>query len=281
MEKQILVPVNLSNESSEVLHYLGNLFEDQYCKFYLLDTFSYSLTGLETLRFLQEDEAFFERPIKASKERLNKLILEHSIKYPNTKHYFFPVTECSDVINAVKRNAEELDLDLIVLSKESVENGSNSRYGTKVSSILEGVRNCPVMVLPAVIKSNEKQKIVFASKFEQGIPLEELNDLMLLFGKSNVSFKIIQIGGEVTKTKRQETNRIQLYNTLKKISRSKVAVKFIESIDLIKDYGNKHSKSMICLLDDKPGIWRKLGVTKSPITKLGPISGIPLIALHA
>ncbi|MAU70581.1 MAG: hypothetical protein CML04_00660 [Pseudozobellia sp.] len=259
-----------------VLGYLSNLFENQYCKFYILDTFSYRMSGLETLRFLQEDDSFFEKPRKTSEDKLRSVILEHRLEHSNVKHTFHPITECSNILGAVQRNVMEFEMDLIVLFM----NSANRAYDHQISSILNKIRRCPIMVIPENMSLSRRNKFVFVSDFMNPVPQGELDYMLFLFGYMKLEFKILQIGQPCQISLQQEINHKTLHLKLSTISQSMVSIRNINSLDKIKEYGSAHTKSILCFLDEKPSVLRRLGVTKSFVNRLGPIDRIPMVTFH-
>ena len=276
MEKRILVPTYSNMEIEFVLGYLSNLFENQYCKFYILDTFSYRMSGLETLRFLQEDDSFFEKPRKTSEDKLRSVILEHRLEHSNVKHTFHPIPECSNILGAVQRNVMEFEMDLIVLFM----NSANRAYDHQISSILNKIRRCPIMVIPENMSLSRRNKFVFVSDFMNPVPQGELDYMLFLFGYMKLEFKILQIGQPCQISLQQEINHKTLHLKLSTISQSMVSIRNINSLDKIKEYGSAHTKSILCFLDEKPSVLRRLGVTKSFVNRLGPIDRIPMVTFH-
>lgn len=280
MSKKVLVPVHHLKESVKALEYLSNLFARQECTFYLLHTYSYKMTGLDSLQLLHEDEAFFAKPKEASENLILSIKARFASAHLNNRHTYKAVSECSNLISSINRNVSKFQIDIVAVSMQAIQKGLYSFYNSKTTSILEKVRSCPVMVLPSTVVPSKRSKIVFASNFTEPMGQGELVQLINIFGNTNIDFKIVQVGDENFLTDEQIENRDTLKVSLYGISKSPVKEVFVNSLDSLKGYGHEHAKSIICLLDRKPSFLRRLGFAKSPITTLGPISKIPLIALH-
>jgi len=278
--KKILIPIDYKFNSFEIIDYAIQFFKTEQCEFYFLNTYSYEIDGLDALSILQADDDRFEKPKADSEKHLGTLIEKYACNQRDSKHRFSAISEYSGLIEGIKKTIREIKIDLLVLSGTNNVNNSSEKYSRNTKRIIEHIRECPVMVIPASAKLEEKPNFVLVSNFKEEIPKAELQNWYELVDLAKGTIKIITLSEKDKMTSSQKSNQSRVRFQIETYSNSPVTIEYVATVDDLKVFANYHSDYIICLLDKKPDFWRICGITQSQITNLGPLRNTPLIALH-
>tara|TARA_R100000935_G_scaffold15425_2_gene30823 strand:- start:43985 stop:44827 length:843 start_codon:yes stop_codon:yes gene_type:complete len=278
--KKILIPINFKFSSYDAIDYAVTFFKKEKCQFYFLNTYSYDINGLNGIQLLQADDDFFEKPKLFSEVNLGQAIDKYTHNNRNDKHRFNAISQCSNLIEAIKKTIKKVEIDLVVLPGRDNTNEGVERYSRNTKNIIENIRECPVMIIPSSAKMHKKPKFVLVSNFDLALPKAELENWYSLVKISNGSIKIVTLSGKENLSGLQIAHQNKVRYYLEMLSEKSIAVEYVENAPALKDFAKYHSDYIICLMDRKPDFWRKLGITHSRITDLGPLPGTPVIALH-
>ena len=188
--KKILIPIDTSQHSLEAIDYAIKFFKREDCEFFFLNTYSYGVNGLDALSLLQADDDWFDEPKLKSEKILGRLIKKYSSINKSKKHQFNEISECSDLIDGIKKTVKTLDIDIVLFLGKSKEDNSLKKYSKNTERIIESIRECPVMVIPHTANIRKNQEFILASSFEKAISIKELESwsklLRLVKGKGRL-----------------------------------------------------------------------------------------------
>lgn len=278
--KKILIPIDFKFNSYDAIDYAIALFKREQCEFYFLNTYTYDIEGLNAIHMLQADDDWYDKPKHDSENSLGKVIQKYTINNRDTNHRFSAISECSNLIEGIKKAIKDIKIDLVVIPGKDSTNESSEKYSKNTKRIIEYIRECPVMVIPSSAKIHKKPKFVLVSNFELDLPKSELDNWFDLIKITSGSLKIVTLSGKEELSELQKANQNKVCSHLEMLSEETIQVEYIENASALKDFARCHSDYIICLMDRKPDFWRILGISHSRITNLGPLSRTPVIALH-
>ncbi len=278
--KNILVPINFSFNSYDAIDYAIKFFDQEKCHFYFLNTFTIDADGLNAIELLQADDDWFEHPKNESEKNLGLVIQKYFLKNPEKKHQFSAISDCTNLIDGIKKVIKEIKIDLIVLPGKKDSNDSNEEYSRNTKRIIENITECPIMIIPSSAKLHKQLEFILVSNFEEEVPKAELKNWYELVKIANGTIKIVMLSDKNKMTHLQKKNLESVHSEIETFANRRVVIEYVESMQNFKNLANNYSNYIICLIDKKPSIWRMLSLNKSKITKLGLLSNSPLIALH-
>ncbi|WP_432411738.1 universal stress protein [Rasiella sp. SM2506] len=278
--KKILIPIDFKFNSYDAIDYAINFFKREQCDFYFLNTYSYNTEGLNAIHLLQADKYWFEKPKQDSEKNLGNLIQKYTYTNLDKKHYFNALSECTDLVEGIKKTIKEIEIDLVVLPGKEDSNDTTEKYSKNTKRIIENIRGCPVMVIPFSAKLHKNPEFVLVSNFEEELPTAELRNWYELVKIAKGTIKIVTLSGKDSMSTTQKENQKRVRFEIEGYFKSQITIEYIETIRDLKDFANDHSDYIICLMDRKPDFWRICGITHSQVTNLGPLRNTPLIALH-
>ena len=72
--KKILIPIDFKFNSHDAIDYAIRFFKREQCEFYFLNTYTYDISGLNTIDLLQADDDWYDKPKCASEDNLGYCI---------------------------------------------------------------------------------------------------------------------------------------------------------------------------------------------------------------
>ena len=145
--KKILIPIEFKNNSDKVIEYAVHLHKNEACAFYLLNTYSLNISGLQALNFLKASKDWFEKPKQKSEKGLVILVDKYSVIYKEHKHQFYALSECESLIRGIQKTIENLKIDLIIMATKSKKEKCFDKYATNTERIIENIRKCPLIIM--------------------------------------------------------------------------------------------------------------------------------------
>jgi nucleotide-binding universal stress UspA family protein len=256
--KKILIPTDFSLNSYQTADYITKLFKQVNCEFYFLNTFIYESTSLDAIEMLQADDEWFDKPKEESLDKLGKLVTRYTLKSNNQKHTFHAISEGRSLVEGIKEHVDKIGIDVVVLTVK----GLNS-LGKRVESILEQIRSCPILIVPPHAMTYNGLTLSIASDFQKKINTSELERFIKALENSNTQIGILVLKEQNTLSDKAENNLELLLNHLKQFSSKPIGLEYITPLYNLEDYVVSQHQGVLCLMDNKPDLFRKIGLVKS------------------
>ncbi len=274
--KKILIPTDFSLNSYKVIDSVLALFRNRACDFYFLNAFSYNVSGLSAMELLQADDEWFDRPKEISEGNLEKLLELYRLKYSHTAHKFYSISECSGLVEAVYKHQVDVGMDLVILTS-----GLNTNSDRQNKRILDEVRNCPVLLLPVRTSMDSHLSITIASDFKQRINTYQIDRFRLGLGLKKIEIGILVLDEQNKLSEDVTSNLETLISYLQQFQNANINLEYAKTNNQLKSYAALHCNGILCLVDKKPGLMRKIGLFKSDlISKLKQLETNSVLAIH-
>ena len=276
MMKNILIPTDFSLHSYHVIDSVLNLFKNKKYDFYFLNSYTYTVNGLDALELLQEDEEWFERPKEESEKNLGRLIERYTLKHSGSDHNFHAISEGSNLVSAIKKHQELLGIDLVILSS-----GINKSYDKENKLVLDHVRKCPVLLLPVTTCVGDNLNITMVSDFKQKINTDQIDCFRHGLGSKKIDIGILVLD-EQNKLSEAVTMHLDAFiSYLAQFQNANINLEYAKNSSQLQTYASLHREAIMCLVDKKPGFMRRIGLFKSDvISKLKQLNSNSVLAVH-
>lgn len=274
--KKILIPTDFSLNSYQTVDYITNLFKKENCEFYFLNTYRYESTGLSAIEMLQADDEWFERPKEQSLKKLGKLVTNCTLKSKNVKHSFHAISENRNIVDGLREHIDKIGIDIVVLTSKGL-----STLGAKTENILEKVRSCPVLIVPPHATTCNGITLTVASDFQNKINTIEIERFIKALENTNTQISVFVLKEQSTLTDKVAENLETFLGYLKQFSCNAIGLEFLKPAYKLKDYASAHNDEIMCVVDNKPDLLRKIGVVKSKvISTLKKLNGNTVLTVH-
>ncbi len=277
--KNILIPIDFRFNNYDAIDYAIHFLKNEKCEFYFLNTYKSDISQNEAFQLIQGNFTSLDVPKKRSLDCLGKAIHKYTYNNDNKNHHFNAISEYSYLIEGVKKTIAKLNIDLVILSGKKHFTNKES-YSKNIKSIIENVRECPIMIVPPSKTLKKSNEFVFVSNFETEIPTQEITNWYNLVKIVNGNTRFIALTKEKDMTNAQRKNLKKLQSASKNLSGKEARMGYLTTKQEVKRFVESSAEYIICIMDNKPNFWRKLGLSQSKITNFGPLNHTPLIALH-
>ncbi|WP_430468162.1 universal stress protein [Winogradskyella ouciana] len=276
MMKKILIPTDFSLNSYQTVDYITSLFKKVNCEFYFLNTYRYENSGLSAIEMLQADDEWFDKPKEESLKKLGKLVTRYTLKSNNDKHSFHAISEHRDIVDGVKENVDTIGVDVVVLTG----NGT-AQLSSTTESILERVRSCPVLIVPPHATACKGITLTIASDFQHKINTSEIERFIKALENTNTQIGILVLKEQNNLSDKAVSNLEILLECLKQLSSKSIALEFLNPAYRLKDYASNHNDEIMCVVDNKPDLFRRIGIVKSKvISTLKKLNSNTVLTVH-
>ncbi|MDN3665526.1 universal stress protein [Algibacter miyuki] len=272
--KKILIPTDFSTNSYKAINYITELFKNEDCAFYFLNVYNYGAGGLSAIEMLQADDEWFEKPKEESLQRLGDLLEEYAVNRNNEKHEYHVISEGLSLVKAIEKHIESVNVDLIVLK-------GDAKISKNIEAIVGKIRTCPVLVVPPYASMNKKINLTIASNFTEEVQTREIDSFLETFKNTNFKVTVLALTSEENMPEETSRNIKLLCTHLENQTDKAVIVEFTEKSSNLKKYATSHLNNIMCVVDKKPDLLRKIGLCKSKvISTLEKLHKNPVLTIH-
>ncbi|HET7361625.1 MAG TPA: universal stress protein, partial [Salinimicrobium sp.] len=200
----ILLPTDFSGNSRNAAAYALQFFKDVPCTFYLLHVIPISTEKIGTA-YVQTSSGI--------QENFNQLLdWMNSIKV-NPQHNFNIIFKANYLIEAVREQVQEKNIDLILMGTKGVTNKKATVIGKNTSDVMMKVK-CPVLAISENAVFQEHKEILFPTDYKISYSGKMLGILINLVSLSKSSLRILEIfNSEKEPSEEQKENRTFLQHS--------------------------------------------------------------------
>jgi nucleotide-binding universal stress UspA family protein len=277
--KNILLPTDFSDVSLNAIEYAVQLFRGEDCVFYVLNTYEpvalYSATayGMDPGLNMEIGEIFKH----TSEKKVQKIIDEVALKFPDTKHVFHGVSSFNMLIVEVEEQVENLDIDVIVMGTKGASGLKEVFIGSQTMHVIKDAK-IPVIGVPAGYAYSSPKDILFTTDFKTDTHQKGLALLEELCSKNTSRLIFLNIFQGVHLTEQQIENQKALKAFFKKETSITHVVKGVEVLDAMEDFKSEHNIELLALVHNKHNFFENLLFTPM-VQKIVHHSDVPFLIL--
>lgn len=240
--KNILIPTDFSENAWNAVSYALALFSDEECNFYLLNTYTPSISNSRFMAPMAFNEA--EAVQNCSKEGLKNLLNKINSQYNNPKHNFITLSSFSLLVDEVKELVDKHFIEMVILGTKGASGFAEVFMGSNTVKIIKAVKNCPVLAIPAYFNFEKPTEIAFATDFNRFYTPSELGPIIDLAASFGAVLRIVHVQYEIkalTEVQQFNLNMLRKYlgdvehyiHTITELnSVSKTLEVFVEELDV-------------------------------------------------
>lgn len=179
----ILLPTDFSENSRNAAAYAMQFFKDTPCNFHLLHVIPVPADKLTT---------GYMSMSPAVKENFSELLDWLKSLCINENHSFQTYFKADYLINAVRAQVQEKQIDLILMGTKGKTNNERVVIGKNTSDVMMKVK-CPVLAISQHASFKEHKKILFPTDYKIHHGSKVLRTLLNLASLSKAHVKILEI----------------------------------------------------------------------------------------
>lgn len=282
MKKKILLPTDFSSYAWNAISYAIELYKDEPCEFYILNTFRQNGYVLESMMVPEPGEALYEASKKASEEGLEKIKNQIiATKGANPNHEFKYISKLNFLLESIKFIVEQHDISMIIMGTKGITDSSKIVYGSNTVDVMEKIRICPVLAIPKEAKVEFPKEIVFPTDFKTPIKSAEISKLIDIAKKSKAEIRVLRVVDNENNIldNSQQYNRLLLRENLSSVKHEFHTIVSSDRITGINCYVESRESDMIAFVNKKHFFFGSI-LSRPLVKNLGYYSKVPVLALH-
>ncbi|GLB50290.1 universal stress protein [Neptunitalea lumnitzerae] len=182
--KKILLPTDFSDNSRNAIKYAVELYKDEKCLFYLLNT----IYDTDNILHGSIYEIYKERSFK----ELELLEQEISSKYKNDKHSFKKVATVNLLNEQIKTLVKAEGIDLIIMGTQGATGAQEILFGSYTVSAIK-VAECPLLAIPEEFSYRKPKNIVLATDYGVDFESYQLDLLKKVAKRNNSQLHVVHV----------------------------------------------------------------------------------------
>ena len=202
-----MIPTDFSENAWNAINYAMQLFKEQDCTFFLLNTYT---PVIPSSRFMAPmiDGVRIEDAIRSHSEKeLVNTVNKIKAEYANPLHKFETISSFNLLIDEVLDIVDTNKIELIVTGTKGASGLDEVFMGSNTVRIIKNVTKCPVLAIPQNFGFVTPKEIAFATDFNRFYTASELAPLIEMAKTFDSVVRIVHVQNGI-----EPLNEIQQFN---------------------------------------------------------------------
>ena len=272
--KNILLPTDFSNNSWTAIVYALNLYSEEACTFYVLNSSELKVTST-----LNMSNKLVETMHKHDKEQLLELKERMESSYPNSKHDIKVLISSQDLTGAINTEITRHDIDLVVMGTKGASGVKELLLGSNTEKIINKIEKCPVLVIPDNFNFIAPKNIVFPTDFTRFFTHKELRTIQEIANLWDSKIRVLYIAEKAGLSEKQKQNKEILKEHLnEKDSKFHWKLKSVKIANEITSFVEDYDVNLLTMVKYKHTYFERL-MREPIIRKMGFHITIPFLVI--
>ncbi|WP_281541245.1 universal stress protein [Maribacter aestuarii] len=250
--KKILLPTDFSNNAFHALTSASELLKNEECQFFVLNVFT-EKKGFKSDSIEDAKERKLQNWKEEATTRLERFVNRIKKQGENQKHTYKLLAKRKDLIHAIDKLVDKLDIDLIVMGNKGKKSSIPLFLGKTATQTLHHVNKCAVLTIAKNTSYAVPKQIAFVTDLKKSFTANDMEPLKHIALLNGTPIQIVHIDEKEQMDKSQQSNLDELLSYLKPtetavhhmpnfISKAKIIEVFIKEtgIDMLVMVNNKH-----------------------------------------
>ena len=275
--KHILLPTDFSDNSYNAIIYALQLFKEEKCTFYILNTYTpviyhveYALIDPEQFGLADAVRETAEKGIQEISDRIEK-------EYNNPKHIFVQIASFNTMLRAIDEFQEDKNIDFIVMGTKGATGAKGVLFGSNTVHVFNSAK-CPVLAIPENFSFEKPHEVLFPSDYNidfKEFQIKPIADISMQY-HSRINIFHVSYGEALTET--QERNKKHLETYFKAAAYLFHEVKNKNISHAIADFQLKARINLLVMVNNKHSFFENI-FFKNKINQIGFRLNIPFLII--
>lgn len=274
--KKILIPTDFSDNSLNAVDYALQLYEDEPCTFYILNTYMPAFYHIEYV--INPSEYGLENPLQEESltglERLKERIINEQ---NNVNHYFETISSFNSLVSEIKKIIDTYAIDLIVMGTKGLTNAKKVLLGSNAIHVLKNA-SCPVLTIPSNFTYEAPKELLFPTDYKIDYEVNLLKPVLEIATKFNSRIHIIHVMLKEELSQVQKDKKAILAGYFKKPASLFHEIDNENIADAVKNYQLRAKINLLIMINNRHLFLEKL-FFKDKINQIMLHLNIPFLVL--
>ncbi|GAL88547.1 universal stress protein [Jejuia pallidilutea] len=255
--KNILLPTDFSENSWNAITYALELFKNDVCTFYLLNTYTpavyhveYVLVNPAQFGLVDSAKETSIKNLESFKERIQK-----AFKNPN--HTVKTLSVFNSLVSEVKDQVAEKAIDTIVMGTKGATGAKEVLFGSNTVHVLNQAK-CPVLAIPDSFKYENPHELLFPTDYEIEFKSHHLNPIFDIAKSHTSRVNVLHVSYGNDLSVLQQKNKDILESKLAKVANVFHDVSNLNVEEAILDFQMKNKINMLIMINNKHSFFENL-----------------------
>ncbi len=277
MMKKILLPTDFSENSWSAIGFALQLFKNETCTFYLLNTYTPVIYNLEEI-VLSTSEYNLENIIREnSVNGLKAIKARIENEYKNPKHSFVEISAFNTLISEINELHKEHVMDFIVMGTKGATGAKEVLFGSNTTHVFKSAK-CPVLAVPDMFSFEVPHEILFPSDYNINFKTEQIEPIVAIAKQFKSRVNILHVFQDKGLTERQEKCKTDLEMYFKDTAYLYHSVEDKNIPKAITEFQSRARINLLVMINNKHSFFENL-FFKNKINQLGLHLNIPFLVI--
>ena len=277
--KNILLPTDFSENSWNAIKYALQLFKNETCNFYLINTYTPAVYHVEYV--VEESEQFgtIDRVKEKAVKQLNEIKTRIKKEFKNPKHSIKSSAAFNTLVSEIKNIVENKHIDYVVMGTKGATGLKEILFGSNTVQVFKNIK-CPILAIPDGFKFEKPHEVLFPTDYQiyyKEYHLKPILDIISLY-KTRVNILHISYGYDLSEE--QENNKSILEKYLKNTSHLFHSVSNQTVEEGITNFQLKARINLLVMINNKHSFFENL-FFKNTINQIGFHLNIPFLVISS
>ena len=279
MKKRILIPTDFSKNAFNAIQYAMELFKREKCEFFILNTYYHSGFNRDNFLIPEPSDAEMAKVRENAENKMQRLQQQMDKYEKNELHDFHFISRFGSFFDYLKEAVKKKEIHLIIMGTQGQTDDKTVILGSNAVNVMEKIRSCPVLAIPAQVVYKDPNEIVFPTSFRNHYQEKELAILAEISRHTQAPIRILHIQKGKSLSKEQEKNKALLEEILASAQFTHHRLFEIDLQDGVRSFVQSRESEMIAIINKKHNFFGS--IFSNPMVKeLGKHTTIPLLAMH-
>lgn len=279
MSLRILIPTDFSKNAFNAIEYALALFREKPCDFYFLHTYFLPGYAKENFYSPKPTDADNEKQKKRAEARLHRFKARMKIYEKREVHHYNYLNEFGGFYDVMQQEVKNNNIDLIVMGTKGQTDSKSVILGSNAVNVMEKIRSCPTLAVPATVKFKKPNEIVLPTSFRTDYKQKEINTLLTIAKLTNAPIRVLHVQNRRVMIEARRKNKELLDSYLKGANYTHHTLYDIDLRTAVQAFVQSRESEMIAFVNKKHNFFGS--VFSNPLVKeLGMHTNIPLLAMH-
>ena len=254
--KRILLPTDFSENAYNAIRYAVQLFENEECEFYLLNTYTPVLYDNEYLTYSSTQPTLTEIYSNKSMQGLERILRRIKRNFKNERHSFHKISSFNLLSDEIKELVIDKNIDLVVMGTKGATGAQEILFGTHTVHAIKKTR-CPLLAIPAHFEYKPPRQILFPTDYEADIP-KVLKILKEIAGMHSSILHIVHVYFGMDLSSEQTRRKKSLSKVFKNNGHHFYSITEKSVTRAIYDFQEENDVDMLAMVNNKRSFFENL-----------------------
>ncbi len=275
--KRIILPTDFSDYSYHAICFALELFKNQECTFYLLNTYTPAIYQAEYVLHspgqIGLGDMYQENSLIQLKELKNRLMGE----FNNKRHVFIEHSAFNTLVDEIVETSKKESADLVIMGTQGATGAKEILIGTNTVHVIKK-SCCPVIAIPPNLEYQAPKAILFPTDLEIDYQREQLKEVLNIAKEYRSKIDVMHVLSGYDLSEIQQKNKVKLDRMLEGVANRFYELPNQGVVIAINNFQIEQEINFLVMIQNRHTFLERLFI-EPIIKKMGFHVGIPFMAI--